>query len=145
MQLTYQRRRPPGPGLNLAAMIDVIFLLLIFFMTTLAFNPPEGVLDSQLTQAGLTPLAERPEFEPILIRLAALHDSGNVNIVCDNLEISDQPALERHLEMRRRIADVPVIIQAAGTVPFGLVAAILDICHAVGLKQVALSPKVFGE
>ena len=147
MQLTRQRRRPPAPGLNLASMIDVIFLLLIFFMSTLAFNPPEGVLNSQLAEAGLTPAAEPPDFEPILIRLVAIGESGGpgITIFCDELEMAGLVALRGHLMTRREIADVPVVIQAVGTVPFGSMAAVLDICHAVDLRQVAFSPKVLGE
>ncbi|MEZ6193351.1 MAG: biopolymer transporter ExbD [Phycisphaerales bacterium] len=35
---------------NLSAMIDVIFLLLIYFVTTVNFTPDEGVLTAKLPQ-----------------------------------------------------------------------------------------------
>ena len=147
MQLTRQRHRPPAPGLNLASMIDVIFLLLIFFMSTLSFNPPEGVLDSQLTRAGLTPVTKPVEFEPILIRLVPPDGGGGraIQIYCDHREMKDLAALKQHLVVRREIADVPVIVQAGGSVPFGLMATVLDTCLAVDLRQVAFSPKTIGE
>ena len=127
-------------------MIDVIFLLLIFFMSTLAFNPPEGVLNSQLAQAGLTSSTEPPEFEPILIRLVAIENkTSDANIFCDELQITDRVDLRDYLTARRDIADVPVVIQSTGLVPFGFVASVLDICHGARLNQVAFSPKVLGD
>ena len=127
-------------------MIDVIFLLLIFFMSTLSFNPPEGLLDSQLVQAGLT--ADKDiDFEPILIRLMPVKvaEGREVQIICDQLNMEDISALKSHLVRRREIADVPVVVQGGKSVPFGLMAAVLDTCHGVDLRQVAFSPKTVGE
>lgn len=39
---------PAGMQLNLTSMIDVVFLLLIYFVVTAGFNQPEGVLTTNL-------------------------------------------------------------------------------------------------
>lgn len=46
-----KRRRSPGSAsmqLNLTAMIDVVFLLLIYFVISAGFSQPEGVLTTNL-------------------------------------------------------------------------------------------------
>lgn len=56
--------------LNLAPMVDVVFLLLIFFITTTTFKRAEGLLPSQLpTQGGQSDAVAFP-ITPIVVRLA---------------------------------------------------------------------------
>ncbi len=46
-----RRRKSTGPAsmqLNLTSMIDVIFLLLIYFVITASFTPDEGIITSKL-------------------------------------------------------------------------------------------------
>ena len=44
---TQDRRSPRGPVLNLTAMIDVVFLLLVYFVLSVAFASGEGVLTAR--------------------------------------------------------------------------------------------------
>lgn len=73
-----RRYNPPGVLMTLsrfAPMIDMSFLLLVFFMTTTRFSAPEGMLSSQMPAYGaggsgpvvalpLTPLVLRVHFVP---------------------------------------------------------------------------------
>lgn len=45
------RRRPPVYQLRTAPMIDVVFLLLIFFLLTANFRPQEGFLPTELPRS----------------------------------------------------------------------------------------------
>jgi biopolymer transport protein ExbD len=69
-------RRGRGPGgvgaaiaVNFAPMIDVTFLLLIFFLVTTRFERAEGVLTSDLPRDRGTPMVTLP-LSPIVIRLS---------------------------------------------------------------------------
>ena len=56
---------------NLSAMIDVIFLLLIYFVTTANFTPDEGVLTAKLPQGtGKTSQDLTPPQRPLNIVLS---------------------------------------------------------------------------
>ncbi len=68
-----RRRRAPREftalTLNLAPMIDVVFLLLIFFISTTTFKRAEGLLPAQLPrQSGLGTAVELP-LAPIVVHL----------------------------------------------------------------------------
>lgn len=65
--------RPPGNMQpNLSAMIDVIFLLLIYFVTTVNFTPDEGVLTAKLPQGTGQPSTDlAPPPQPLNILLTA--------------------------------------------------------------------------
>lgn len=61
-------RRPARPTVNLTPMIDVTFLLLVFFIVATVFVRPEGTLPGGLPALGL-PDTELPPAVPIVIRL----------------------------------------------------------------------------
>ncbi|MCH2134020.1 MAG: biopolymer transporter ExbD [Phycisphaerales bacterium] len=71
MILPTSTRRPPRIGVNLAAMIDVVFLLLIYFMVATDFRKGEEVfrLDLPERQAGANEALYDLAEEPLLIRL----------------------------------------------------------------------------
>jgi len=138
MLLTRQRRGPPSPGLNMTPMIDVVFQLLIFFMCTSVFNPPEHTLPTQLPQSGA---AARPadDFDPVVLRLARA--GSGVLVTCDAQPMASFAQLIGSLKRRRAVADVQVVIEGEGAVPFGDMVAALDACYQADLWRVAFSPK----
>lgn len=69
-------------GVNLAPMIDMSFLLLIFFLVTTTFERAEGILASDLPEMGAVPAVPLP-VSPIVIRLAQTgpgHDDFTITI-----------------------------------------------------------------
>ena len=56
-------------ALNLAPMIDVTFLLLIFFLVTTTFKRAEGVFASHLPKTAGRPAAALP-ISPIVVRIS---------------------------------------------------------------------------
>ena len=136
MLLTRQRLKPYDPQLNLAAMIDVVFLLLIFFLCTVSFQVQEKKLSAHLPRISRNP-DQLPDFEPIHIRLNET-DKG-VSITCDRQVCPDLDALATMLSARRMIADIPVIVAGQNRVPFQFMVAAMDTCYRVGLSNIAFS------
>ncbi|HUU43209.1 MAG TPA: biopolymer transporter ExbD [Planctomycetota bacterium] len=137
MKLSRTTRRPPKPELNMASMIDVVFLLLIFFMCTSTFKI-EQELRSNLPQAAGNVQVSPDDFT-VRIRLAPL--GTGVHILCDGQSVNDFDALVKTLEARRAIADMPVIIEGQPKVAFRFMVAALDACHRADLHRVAFSAK----
>ncbi|MCF7958541.1 MAG: biopolymer transporter ExbD [Phycisphaerae bacterium] len=138
MKLTRQTYKPERPSLNMAAMIDVVFLLLIFFMCTTSFTPPESELLAQLPriEAGQ---GGREDFEPVRIYLSVAESNPAVLIQCDGLGCDDFSHLREMLTARKAIADVRVIIGGDPTVPFEYMVQAMDVCYDAGLERVAFS------
>ncbi len=120
----------------MASMIDVVFLLLIFFMCTSSFSTPEQLMPTQLPS--VSPQARQAaDFDPIRIRLAG--GPGWVTMTIDGQAVTDLDALERQLAAREAVADVPVIITGETAVPFDRMVGAFDRCRKVGLERVAFS------
>jgi len=137
MKLTRRARRPAGVELNMAPMIDVVFLLLIFFMCTSSFIQAEGEIPSNLPETGVGQADQQDDFNPVRIDL--LRSGEAVMITCNGHPCGSFEVLRTMLREQRLIADTPVIIQGAGDVPFGYMVAALDACHQEQLKRVVFS------
>lgn len=114
-------REPVNMQINLAAMIDVIFLLLVYFVVTANFAVDEGVLTAKLPQgAGAPRGAElKPPPQPLNIVLRSIDPAG-VEISINDARLAENFSdLYRLLtELRGSVytADNPVIVQPRGDV-----------------------------
>lgn len=68
IQRRLSSRRGVSIAVNLAPMIDVSFLLLIFFLVTTTFERAEGILSAKLPRATGAPTVALP-ISPIVVRL----------------------------------------------------------------------------
>ena len=121
--------------LDMASMIDVVFLLLIFFMCTSSFSKPEDELDVSSTVPGES--SEVTEFEPI--RIALMNSVAGVVILCDSTPCSDMLALMQELALRRRSADASVIVEGDGRVPFEAMVQAVETARHAEFTNVAFS------
>ena len=119
-------------ALNLAPMIDVVFLLLVFFMVATTFVDPERSLDLELppAESGAEP-RELPE--ELLIEV---HRDGTTTVAG---RAPDGDGLRAELERVARIdASTPVSIRGDRAVEYWRVVRVLDLCHGVGLTDAGL-------
>ena len=126
-------------------MIDVVFLLLVFFVWTASFQIVEMRLPSQLSPlagSGQTADMELQEedFESIIVRI-----QQDVNVV--SWTVNDQPAaslndvrvrLQRVAEIR---LDVPVLIDPAELVALGNVLDVFDSARAAGFVNIQFTTR----
>ena len=123
------KRKSPVMRLNLTAMIDVIFLLLVYFVVTANFATGEGVLTTKMPPPGSADVSypiDMPPMTPLRIYLHAQDQTGyRIRVV----GASEQPAnftelaavltgLQRHGGQSEGpyAADDPVIIEPVGKV-----------------------------
>lgn len=137
MKLTKIAAKHPLPELNITSMIDVIFLLLIFFMCTTSFSTPEFLLPSQMP-GQLSPQQPMPTFEPIQI----LFKSGEneILIYCDMQTCQNFDQLKEMLQQRKALGDIPVVISGDNDIPFGYMARALDLSYNSGFDKVGYTP-----
>lgn len=137
MNLRPHRRQPPE--INLTPLIDVVFLLLIFFMVSTTFKD-EARLRVQLPQAQGETV---PTEEPAQIRVV-IDRSGNY-FVDDRVVVDRTPltlvralngALSLHPEGRR---DLPVLILADANTPHQAVMTAMDAAAEAGLRRIAFA------
>ncbi len=140
------RTRSVNLSVNLAPMIDMTFLLLIFFLVTSTFERAEGLLASSMPELGevagvplpLSPIVIRlartgPEHEDFSIRLDQLRKSPNnlEELVAALKGIQEQPGFDEQ---------TPVILIADDDLPWDHVVGCWNAAIRAGCKRVA-----FGE
>ena len=135
MKFQTGKNRTDRYDLDMASMIDVVFLLLIFFMCTTSFSKPEEELDISSTVPGKS--AEAIEFEPI--RIVLTNSTSGVAILCDSTPCSDMLALMQELGRRRQLADASVIVLGNDRVPFEAMVQAVETAKQVKFTNVAFS------
>lgn len=118
--------------LNLTPMIDVVFLLLIFFMVATTFLDPEREIEVELPTAESGAEPERPPEE---IVIAVLEDGGFIH----QGTRFDREGL---LELLRRAAQhdpkTPVTIRGHRLARHESVVEVMDVCGIAGLSNLAV-------
>lgn len=100
----------PEPGLDISSLIDVSFLLLIYFLVTSTLEPRESDLSMELpTDSGQ---ASGIQIEPLKVRLTL---AGEISIA-DQIMPDDQ-AMESELDRYKQLTD------ATGNKPMVIVTA----------------------
>ncbi len=132
---TQKRRGLNRTALNLSSMIDVTFLLLIYFIVTTVFTAPEDSLSPALrVEEGVA--TQTQDFEPQIVTVA-MQES--------------QPAYligTRIIRGREQFADIisklpvepGIIIRVEDDVPLGFAITALQEARNVGFKKVTYVP-----
>lgn len=124
--------------LNMTPMIDVIFLLLVFFICTASFQQIERLLPTDLSLPGKTEVdTERklPKTQD-LARIRISYDQKPFYAV-EERRCATRDDLRRLLEELVELKnDFPVVIDSDGNVPMKEVIAVYDTCRAVGLYRI---------
>jgi biopolymer transport protein ExbD len=149
--------------IQMTPLIDVVFLLLVFFVWTAGFQIAERLLPSSVsaetppppatetpaggspgTATAATPSAAEPapppeaDFERLVIRIDMVAASPRWRINGEPLD-----SVAAILEKLRRIAtitqDVPVILHPDGDVPLRYVIQIYDAVQAIGFAKVSMA------
>ncbi|MEN8174743.1 MAG: biopolymer transporter ExbD [Pseudomonadota bacterium] len=129
MKLGSHRYREPE--ISLAPLIDVVFLLLIFFMVSTTFDK-KTVVEVELPSAESEAQAEElPDKVEILV------DAGGTFYVNEREVVSTDPfilkgAIKKVLKER---TDLPVVIKADGRAPYQAVMTVMDVSSQLGLTR----------
>ncbi|MCL4315913.1 MAG: biopolymer transporter ExbD [Gammaproteobacteria bacterium] len=132
MNLRAPRREEPG--LDLIPLIDVVFMLLIFFMVTTTFNRDSG-LQIEL------PTAEAEQTEPKADTIEITIDAEGRYYVNQQALINTQlDTLKRAIEQtagERR--DMPFIISADARTPHQAVVSAMDAAAQLGFVRITFA------
>ncbi|MGV3485137.1 MAG: ExbD/TolR family protein [Planctomycetaceae bacterium] len=130
------KRSTVAGNLSLTPLIDVVFLLLIFFLVTSEFEDEERRLSIVLpTASSATPMTRKPR--EIVIDVDS---QGQVFLRGQATELAE---LERLLTAA--VADNPtnqsVIIRADGATTFQPVVSVMDICNRTGISDYSVTTR----
>ena len=126
-------RRKSESEVNLTPMLDVVFIMLIFFIVTASFVKESGI---EISRPGAS-TAVRKEKGNILIAISA-----NDQIWMNRRQV-DPRALRANIE--RAHAENPqgaVVIQADREAKTGLLVQVMDAARSAGVKDISLAADI---
>jgi biopolymer transport protein ExbD len=125
--------------IDLTPMIDVTFLLMVFFLLGTRFKAPEGKLDAHMPNDRGVSEAIPLEFEEELtIRILMPPDNTGPVYRLGSVDLPTLDALERR--MRRLFSpERPVTIDSAPAATYGCVTQVLNACVKVGYANIAFA------
>ena len=128
-----RKNRSRAPGLALTSMLDVIFLLLCFFVTVSVFSQWESEISIKLPSAST---AEEPDRLPgeIIVNLAK---DGKVTVNGKSLGLDDLK--DRLARVAKFYPDQAVIIRADKDVRYELLVGVIDTCRAANVWNFSFS------
>jgi biopolymer transport protein ExbD len=139
--------RGSAPVLRMAPMIDIIFLLLIFFLLTARFRPRENFLPMQLEIGGLSMAGRSALVEPLTMHISPAQDGCKV-ILGRDLAVSiidNEPEtglslmmdkLALCLQQQKRNTGDPIEIVCDGTVEWQHLAGIYNVLFGMGITNI---------
>jgi len=125
------------PTLNLTPMIDIVFLLIIFFMVGTQFTEQERQYEVQVPSVSDAPPPLTSHPDEIIVNVAP---DGKVSIRDEQLTIV---GLQQRLsQARENYADQTVVVRGSGPDPYQNVMDVLAACHRAKINHISLANRV---
>ncbi|MBM3863459.1 MAG: biopolymer transporter ExbD [Verrucomicrobia bacterium] len=131
--MKFARRQLEPASMQLAPMIDIVFLLLIFFIVTWQFSRSETELDVSVPTAEEGAELDRPKGEII------------INVLEDRtirVEGSTVDLAQLHTKLAaiaRQFENQPVRIRGDGKVDYQRIVEVIDTCQKAGIWNISFA------
>ena len=132
--MRFRKYREEEPGINMAPLIDIVFLLLIFFMVTSHFDIASGV---------------KIELPKVTKKLLSDDEKNTINVIIDK---STQTYMEGQLieiealkeNLKQIVSEKGVlhlILQADKEVSHGYVVRVMDLAKSAGVSSITIAAR----
>jgi len=129
--MRFYTRKRRSPVIILVSLIDILAILLIFFIVTTTFRKDQPRLQINLPESKSADAVAAGSQEPLILQVKSAED------ISLNNEPVTLDALPAALKAARGAApDRPVAMQADREAPFGVVVKVLDALKQAGIKNI---------
>jgi len=127
-----RQRESDEAEINITPMLDIVFIMLIFFIVTTSFVKEKGIEVSR--PSNTPPIEVKTNKGPIVVKIDA---SGNIML---KGRILDRQAVEANIEREKaEKPESPLIIAAHPDADTDALVTILDAAQAAGVASVSVS------
>lgn len=124
---------PEAPGFQIAPMVDIVFLLLIFFLVTWNFARHETELDVKVPTAKEGKESRRSVGEVII------NVKNDGSIVINRKTVSAEELGGTLRKISELYPDQAVVLRGDQSADYRHIVAVLDICRAANIWNVAFA------
>ena len=126
------------PALNLTSMIDVLFLLIIFFMVATKFDEMERNIEVAVPQVAAAG-EDMPPPQPLIVTVTA---DGRLDL--DGKTVTETELSSRLAAARTPLTEPTVVIHGDAKCAFQHVAAALGACRQAGITELGITVRIAG-
>ena len=128
-----EKRTTRIPMINLTPMVDVLFLVLLFFLITSSFSEQPNI-KLELPSAKYASTSKLEE------RVLTISQEGKLFFQSEPVERKDLPAVLRNAFSTQD--DKTLVMRADKNVPYGVIIDVMDAAKGAGLKRI-VAPTIF--
>lgn len=128
-----RRAKPEIFGFQIAPMVDILLVLLVFFIVTWNFALSENELDVKIPSASKAQV-QRPYVGQVVVNVRA-----DGTIVFQRKPISGEDLLKKLQELSKLFPDQAVILRGDQKVDYKHIVEVLDLCRTANIWNVAFA------
>lgn len=133
--MSRRRSATEDASINLTPMIDVVFLLVIFFMVGSHFGSAEGRIDVSVPGVGeLRSMTRVPDERMVEVTGAGM-------ITLDKKVVTDQQLADQLRYAYSQYPEVKVAVRGDGDASFQRIAEVLQVIRSTGVKQMGIAAR----
>ncbi len=131
--MQFKQKKPRKVLINITSLIDVLFLLLIFFMVSSTFLEQPGI-KLELPSAQSATIVEQKEY--------ILYVDKDGNMFLNKDQVTTANLEERVKKVLSSMKDNALVLKADQDVTHGTVVRIMDIIKSAGVKKLVIGTKL---
>jgi biopolymer transport protein ExbD len=131
--MKFSNRQPPAIAIQLAPMIDILLLLLSFFIISWQFSKSETELNVSVPTAQEGAEPERVRGEIIINVLA----DGVIRV--EGLAVDRQQLFDKLSAIAKQFQNQPVRIRGDGGVAYQRIVEVIDTCQKAGIWNISFA------
>jgi len=129
--MRFYTKRRKMPSITVVSLIDILAILLIFFIVTTTFREKLPQLQINLPESKSATTSETTPKKAILLQV-----KGPDQITLDNKPVTPATLPEAIKAVQKTYPGCSITMQADKEAPFGAVVTVLDALQAAGVKNV---------
>lgn len=128
-----QRARPETFGFQIAPMVDILLVLLVFFIVTWNFALTEYDLDVKV------PNATQAKQSESYVDQTVVNIRADGSIVMNRKQIAPDALAEKLKQLAKLYPDYAVIVRGDQKVNYKYIVDVLDMCRAANIYNIAFA------
>ncbi len=121
-------------GVELAPLVDIVFLLLVFFLVATTYLDEEKDLSVALPEVASSKGGDRPRLARVLLNV---REDGTV--LLGTRPVGRNELYRALIEARRANPHVPVILRGDRAASHGDIMAVYDLCRRARIRNLAVA------
>ena len=131
--MKFTSQKPALPGFQITPMLDVVFLLLCFFVATSVYSQWESAMDIQLPTADTSGVPDRLPGEIIV----NVDESGAIRV--NERVLSPDELLRRCRLLAKQFPGHPIVVRGDKRTSYDNIMRVIDICRKADIYAIRFS------